>query len=125
MAASRPSRMPSSPTWAIANTFFVAIDAMIAATRSPAMPATKSALMLLSILATTHAASSPSSFTGSGRGWTDQHTPTSDVGTTATTGASIPAVLRHASSQDELPLMTMRDNPIAIRPPTRMARTGV
>ena len=81
--------------------------------------------MLLSMFATTHDARFPSSSTGRRPGLCDQHLPTSVVGTTATIGASIPAALSVASSQVVLPLMTIRQRPIAINTPTKIARTGV
>ena len=98
---------------------------MIAATISPAIPATNRALMLLSMFAVTQSASVPSALIGSGWGFTDQHTPASEVGTTATMGASIPATFRHESSHVLLALMMIRHSPIAISPPTKMDRTGV
>ncbi len=81
--------------------------------------------MLLSMFAITHGGRLPSSSTGSRPGLCDQHSPTSVVGTTATIGASIPAAFRVASSHVVLPLITIRHSPIAIRTPTKIARTGV
>ena len=125
MAPSSPRRTCTGPISAIAFMLRVAIVAITAATISPAMPVTINAVMLLSMLATTQSASSPSSFTGSGLGVTDQHVPTSEVGTTATIGASIPAAFRVASSHEVLPLITMRHRPIAMSTPTKIAFTGV
>jgi hypothetical protein len=77
----------------------VAIEAITAATINPAMPVAISAVMLLSMLATTQPWSSPSGVRGNDGGSTDQQSPTSVVGTTATIGASIPAAFKVASSQ--------------------------
>jgi hypothetical protein len=81
--------------------------------------------MLLSMFAITQPARLPSSSTGRRPGLCDQHSPTSVVGTTATTGASMPAAFSVASSHAVLPLITIRHNPTAMSTPTNTARAGV
>jgi len=57
----------------------------------PGAPCDQQCVDVVVDVGTTHWASEPSSSTGSGLGWTDQHVPTSVVGTRATAGASMPA----------------------------------
>lgn len=93
----------------------VAITSSTNAMTTAAPPAMKNAVMLLTMFASVSCAAIS----------TDQHLPLPGVGTSATTGASMPPMLSSMSSRSSLDLSAIMQTPMAISVPTKIACTGV